>query len=114
LQSHLLVTSPSKKEELLRVAIEALSGEGKSFARAHALYLRADARLDLNKINDAIKDAKLSTQINPQEGKAWCKLSRAHEAKGNINEAVKATKEWIQADQSTKAKRELERLYDLM
>lgn len=68
----------------------------------------------MNKINDAIKDAKLSTQIAPQEGKAWCKLSRAHEAKGNINEAVKATKEWIQADQSTKAKRELERLYDLM
>ena len=112
----MLVTSPSKKEELLTAAIEALSEEeeGKSFARAHALYLRADARLDLDNIDDAIKDAKLSTQINPQEGKAWCKLSRAHEAKGNINEAVKATKEWIQADQSTKAKRELERLYDLM
>jgi len=111
----MVVTSPSKKEKILTAAIEALSEEeGKSFARAHALYLRADARLDLDNIEDAIKDAKLSTQINPQEGKAWCKLSRAHEAKGNINEAVKATKEWIQADQSTKAKRELERLYDLM
>jgi len=55
LQSYtILVTSPSKKEELLTAAIEALSSEeeGKSFARAHALYLRADARLDLDNIDD--------------------------------------------------------------
>lgn len=134
-------TSPSKKETLLTSAISAITKDDdpalvNSFAHAHALYLRADARLDLlassssttqttitttttpnnNILYGAVNDAKKSTRIHPTEGRAWQTLSRVQEANGNIQEAMDAVEEWARLNPSfgTKAKREMERLVGLL
>jgi hypothetical protein len=85
-----------------------------SFAHAHALFLRADARLDMSPANiaGAIEDARLASRIAPSERKVWRILANAHEAKGDIVEAVNAVRQWGVVDPSfaTKAKKEIERL----
>jgi len=112
-------TSPSKKESLLSSAVSAVTNDEdptlvSSFAHAHALFLRADARLELNppNIDGAIADAKLASQISPSEGKAWRVLASAYEAGGNIKDAIAAIEEMARVDPafSTKAKKECERL----
>lgn len=89
-----------------------------SFARAHALFLRADARLDMSPadIAGAVDDATLASQLAPSERKVWRVLSSAHEANGNIMEAINAVRKWGVVDPSfaTKAKKEIERLQHLM
>merc|ERR1712194_216663 len=112
-----------KKEALLTSAISAVTdGEYEtllnSFAHAHALCLRADARLDLSPPNKggAVADAKLSSQISPAERKVWRVLESAHEAEGNVQDAIEAVREMARVDPSfaTKAKRECERLEGLL
>ncbi|KAL9180286.1 hypothetical protein ACHAXT_008256 [Thalassiosira profunda] len=109
-------TSPSKKEKLLTNAIKAVSDDRlqSSFAHAHALFLRADAQLDLSPpdIDGAVADAELACKITPREGKAWRVLASAHEASGNFKAAIDALRECARADPSfsTKAKNEIERL----
>lgn len=117
------VASPSKKESLLTSAISAVTdGEYEtllhSFAHAHALLLRADARLDLSPPNNdgAIADATRSSQISPAERKVWRVLESAHEAEGNVPEAIAAVREMARVDPAfaTKAKRECARLEGLL
>jgi predicted TPR repeat methyltransferase len=89
-----------------------------SFAHAHALFLRADARLDMNppNIEGAIEDAKLATELAPDESKGWRVLANAQEAIGNIEGAIDAFREWARVDVSfsTKSKKEIERLSCLL
>mmetsp|Transcript_2 Transcript_2/g.10 ORF Transcript_2/g.10 Transcript_2/m.10 type:complete len:172 (+) Transcript_2:761-1276(+) len=63
-------TSPSKKETLLTSAISALTKDDdptlvNSFARAHALYLRADARLDLLASSSSSSSSSSPTSTTP-------------------------------------------------
>eukprot|EP00571_Detonula_confervacea_P012329 CAMPEP_0172300916 /NCGR_PEP_ID=MMETSP1058-20130122/2915_1 /TAXON_ID=83371 /ORGANISM="Detonula confervacea, Strain CCMP 353" /LENGTH=256 /DNA_ID=CAMNT_0013010863 /DNA_START=54 /DNA_END=824 /DNA_ORIENTATION=- len=115
-------TSPTKKEKILSSAISALSKDEdptllNSFAHAHALYLRADARLEMAppNIDGAIADAKLASEIAPTERKVWRVLASAEEVGGNIKEAIDAIREGARIDPSfsTKAKKEIERLANL-
>lgn len=89
-----------------------------SFAHAHALFLRADARLDKDppNIEGAIEDAKLATEIAPTESKGWRALAYAQEASGNVQGAIDAFREWASVDVSfsTKSKKEIERLSRLL
>lgn len=113
-------TSPSKKEKLLNSAIEALSKDNdpillNSFAIAHALYLRADTRLESSNIEGAIADATTASQIAPNEGKVWRVLACANEAGGRIKDAIDALSRMAKVDPSyaTKARKEIERLRGL-
>ena len=124
LHSHTINTarSPAEKEKHLTAAISALV-ETKdpillnSFAHARALTLRADARLDMKPANieGAITDATLASEIKPNERKVWRVLASAHEAEGNIKEAINALGELavVDASFSTKAKKEIKRLASL-
>ena len=112
-------TSPSKKEKLLNSAIEALSKDNdpilqNSFAIAHALYLRADTRLETN-IEGAIADATKASKIAPNEGKVWRVLACSLEADGRIKDAIDALSRMAKVDPSyaTKARKEIERLRGL-
>lgn len=64
----------------------------------------------------ALADAKLSSQISPTERKVWRVLESAHEANGNIKDAIVAMRELATVDPSfsTKAKKECERLEGLL
>ena len=113
-------SSPSKKEELLNSAIEALSKDNdpilqNSFARAHALYLRADTRLETSNIEGAVADATTASQVAPNEGKVWRVLACSLEADGRIKDAIDALKNMAKVDPSysTKARNEIERLRGL-
>ena len=119
----LAATSPSKKESTLTSAIETLSEGGdhallNSFARAHALVLRSDARLDEAPpdVDGAVADAILACQISPTERRAWRVLASAHEAGGNLRDAMEAIQESARVDPSfsTKAKLERSRLAGLL
>ena len=111
-------TSITKREAILTSVISELTkGDPvliNSFAHAHALFLRADARLDMSHANvgGAIADASLASRIAPSERKVWSILASAHEANGDIVEAIKAVRQWGVVDPSfaTKAKKEIERL----
>lgn len=116
-------TSPSKKEELLSSAIETLTKDNdatllNSFAHAHALFLRADARLDLSAldVDGAIADAMMASKLAPKERKVWRVLASALEAGGHIKEAMDAVREWstVNPEFSTKAKNEMARLAKMM
>ena len=107
-------SSPSKKEELLNSAIEALSKDNdpilqNSFARAHALYLRADTRLETSNIEGAVADATTASQVAPNEGKVWRVLACSLEADGRIKDAIDALKNMAKVDPSysTKARNEI-------
>lgn len=113
----------SKKEQLLTSAITQLTKDGntmlsKSYAHGHALYLRADIRLEKSPpdLDGALNDARLAIQIVPSEIKAWRVLASAEEAAGNLKSAISALKEWIKVDNSfaTKANKEIERLFSMM
>ena len=54
----------------------------------------------------------MAVSIVPKEIKAWRVLASAHEADGNIEEAIRVVREWKSIDSSfgTKAMREIERL----
>ncbi len=134
-------TSTTKKEAILSSVISDLSkGDPEminSFAHAHALLLRADLRLDKCRrhrnerelhvgevpldhahaayteiVEGAIDDASLASQLTPSERKVWRILASAHEANGNIVEAINAVRKLGIVDPSfaTKAKKEIERL----
>lgn len=116
-------TSSSGKEKHLTEAISAVTKDEDqslltSFAHAHALSLRADARLDMSppNIEGAIADAKHATQLAPSERKVWRVLASAYEAAGSINDAINAVRELLKVDPhfSTKAKNEIDRLASLM
>ena len=66
-------------------------------------------------IEGAITDATLASEIKPNERKAWRVLASAHEAEGNIKEAINALGELavVDASFSTKAKKEIKRLASL-
>lgn len=85
-----------------------------SSVHAHALYLRADARLALSppEIDGSIADALLATQLRPNERKGWRALANAYEADGNAKGAIEAIANIAKVDPSfsTKAKNEIERL----
>ena len=109
----------TKKEQLLTSAITQLTKDdnkvlSQSYAHGHALYLRADARLEKSSqdVEGALSDARMAVTLVPTEFKAWRVLASAEEAAGNIDAAILAVKKWIEIDQSyaTKAKREIERL----
>jgi len=109
----------SKKEQLLTSAIAQVTKDNnplllQSYAHAHALYLRADVRLEMTPpdVKGAIDDAQLAVQIIPYEMKAWRVLASAEEAGGNLEAAIIAVKQWSKVDPSfsTKAKKEIERL----
>jgi tetratricopeptide (TPR) repeat protein len=116
----MVANSPLKKEQLLTSAITQLTKEdnplllSNSYAYGHALYLRADARLEKSPMDTkgAINDARLAVQIVPKEIKAWRVLASAEEAGGNTEAAISAIHQWIKVDPSfaTKAKKEIERL----
>jgi hypothetical protein len=122
MQTIIIATSIAKKESILSSVIADLSKEDSSlvnsFARARALFLRADARLDMSPKNiaGAIDDATLASKLAPSERKVWRVLSNAHEANGNIAEAINAVRNLGVVDPSfaTKAKKEIERLQRLM
>ena len=110
-------TSPSEKEELMTSVITYLSENSNpalldSYAMFHALTIRADARLDMNNIDEAIDDARLASTMFPSEGKVWRILASAEEQKGSLDGAISAFKELARADPSfaTKAKNEIDRL----
>eukprot|EP00804_Cyclotella_cryptica_P016079 CCRYP_004204-RA/>CCRYP_004204-RA protein AED:0.04 eAED:0.04 QI:464/0.75/0.8/1/0.5/0.4/5/3251/183 len=114
--------APARKEQLLTSAITQLSKEEnplllKSYAHGHALYLRADARLEKSPpdVAGAIHDARMAVKIVPTEIRAWRVLASANEAGGDFDGAISAVKEWVKVDASfaTKAKREIERLSSL-
>ncbi len=67
-----------------------------SFAHPHAFVLRADTRLDMLPANveGAVDDATLASQLTPLERNVWLVLASAHEANGNIAEAINAVKNW--------------------
>ncbi|KAL3823890.1 hypothetical protein ACHAXA_005472 [Cyclostephanos tholiformis] len=116
-----LAPSAAKKESILSSVISLSKGDPtllNSFAHAHALFLRADARLDMNppNIEGAIEDAKLATGLAPDESKGWRVLAYAQEAIGNIEGAIDAFREWARVDVSfsTKSKKEIERLSCLL
>lgn len=116
------VKSSAKKEKILSSAINVLSKDKDptlldSFAHAHALMARSDARLEMSPQNTegAVKDAKLACEIAPTDRKVWRVLGRAVEASGNIKEAIDAVREGARIDPafSTKAKIEIKRLASL-
>jgi hypothetical protein len=113
----------SKKEQLLTSAITQLTKENnpllsESYAHGHALYLRADVRLEKSPsdVEGAIHDARMAVQIIPNEIKAWRVLASAEESGGNLEASISAVKKWIEVDTSfaTKARREIERLVSKM
>jgi len=116
-------TKPSKKEQLLSSAIDAISKEENdatiqnSYAHAHALLLRADAFLEMTppNIDGALFDARKSVKIAPRERKAWRVLACAEEAGGNYTLAIDALREVAKLDPSfsTKARKEIERLVSI-
>ena len=115
--------APTKKEQLLTSAINQLSKDEnplllKSYAHGHALYLRADARLEKSPpdVAGAINDARMAVQIVSNEIKAWRVLATANEAGGDFEGAISAVREWVKVDASyaTKAKREIERLSSML
>lgn len=110
-----------KKESILSSVILLSKGDPtllNSFAHAHALFLRASARLDMNppNIEGAIEDARLATELAPTESKGWRALAYAQEASGNVQGAIDAFREWAGVDVSfsTKSKKEIERLSCLL
>jgi hypothetical protein len=114
--------STAKREAILNSVISDLStGDPvliNSFAHAHALFLRADSRLDMLPANveGAIDDATLASQLAPSERKVWLVLASAHEANGNIVEAINAVRQLgiVNPSFATKSKIEIERLRSLM
>lgn len=118
-----IAKTASKKEQLLTSAITQLTKDDnpiltKSYAHGHALYLRADIRLEKSPpdVERALIDARLAIQIIPSEIKAWRVVASAEEAAGNLEGAITAVKEWSKVDHSfsTKANREIERLLSMM
>ena len=109
----------TKKEQLLTSAITQLTKDenhvlSRSYAHGHALYLRADIRLDKTQpdVEGALNDSRLAVQFVPKEIKAWRVLASAEEAAGNLDAAILAVRKWIEVDHSfaTKANCEIERL----
>ena len=119
-QSESAGTSPSKRESLLSSAIEEVTKDqdtAQHFAWSHALYLRADARLDLSPqdVEGAIADALLASQLSPTDFRVWRVLANAQEAGGEVEKAINALREGARVDPSfaTKAKNEIRRLSSL-
>lgn len=119
----LKATSPSKKETLLTSAVDALTKDQdpsllNSYAHAHTLFLRADARLEMKppNVDGAINDARMSVKINPTCRKAWRVLASAEEAGGDLKSAMEAVSEWAKVDPAfaSKAKKEIQRLSSML
>jgi (2Fe-2S) ferredoxin len=110
--------SVTKKETILTSIITLAEGDpilANSFVHARALYLRADSRLCYN-VDGAIQDAKSAAEIAPTVGKVWRVMANAHEANGDIEDAIDALREWANVDATftTKSKTEIERLSCLL
>lgn len=110
--------SDTKKESIFSSIISLAEGDPileNSFVHARALYLRADSRLSHN-VNGAIQDAKSAAEIAPTVGKVWRVLANAHEANGDIEDAINALREMASVDTAftMKSKTEIERLSCLL
>lgn len=116
-------TSMTEKEKALSSAIETLTTPNdptllNSFCRAHALFLRADVRLEMGTpdVSGAVDDARLASQIAPGERRVWRVLASAYEADGKIKDAIEAFRTLARVDTSfaSKAKNEIARLSVLL
>merc|ERR1712127_622155 len=107
--------SDTKKEKYLSSVISSLSANAElslSNALVSAYLDRADVRMQLDKIADAIDDCNHAIQIEPNNGKSYRKLAETLEIKGDTLGAIEAVSKWAEVDSifQAKARKELKRL----
>ena len=79
---------------------------------AHAHAMRAEVRLEIKEYDEAVRDAKVATDLDATNDKAWRALADAQEAAGNVQGAVRTLQQWSKVCPafSTKAIKEIQRL----
>ena len=61
---------------------------------------RAAAYLVKGDFHDCIEDCKSATKINPEFGKAWFRMAKAHQNLGNLDHALRSAETGVKYDES--------------